>query len=821
MQTVRIPFTNFQFGEISPSLIGRTDIEVYSNSAQKLTNFFIRNEGGVIKRPGFKFKTQLGSATGDTGMGRRIIPFIFSDDEKYIISLVDDGQIQIIILDFDGGGNPQVGAASLVQTITQDVNLVNLSTYFSSTNIHEINYAQTGDVMFLTHETFQTLKLVRTGLTTFEVSKYEFDIRTDGKVRFQPYFPFQPQGFTMTPSGNTGQVTLTVKPSGTVSTWASGQSYTVGQLVLDSSINAIYRVNTDHTSSGATPLLSNQNAVKYTAVQYFDITGSKTGPNYLNSKHIGLIVRYRSQEIKIDSVQSPTQATGTIFDKLFSKLDINALRTINGSAVVEVTMPLHGLNESDSITIEEADAVGGIAVSNINGARTVLGIVDENRFTFTAGANASSSADGGGAPKIICNAETGDFDEQSFSALRGFPRAICFHEGRLWFGGSTSQPDGLFSSKTNDFFNFDVGTGADNDSIQITTSIGELSAIKHLVSNRDLQVFTESSEFIIPAFQNTPVTPTNAQIRRQTPYGASHVRPVVFDGATIYLQRSGTVLREFIFSDKEAAYIATSVSTLAGHLIDNPQDMASLQAAINRPESYIFLVNTDGSLAVFNSDRAQKKAGFTQFLFNNSFTGTFKSVCTVDERTFAVIRNNIGNGLETYFLCELDETANLDMSVEASVSGTTLNTSNQLFNGATIDIIDGNNYLGTKVISSNGTADVSDIPTISSSVEIGYAITPVFKTNPLDINTQAGPTTGSLRGLGRVVVDLKDTLSITVNTRNLEIRTVTDDPSQPRQPITGKKELRLLGYSRDPQVTISQNDPLSIQINSVIAEVQI
>ena len=50
---------------------------------------------------------------------------------------------------------------------------------------------------------------------------------------------------------------------------------------------------------------------------------------------------------------------------------------------------------------------------------------------------------------------------------------------------------------------------------------------------------------------------------------------------------------------------------------------------------------------------------------------------------------------------------------------------------------------------------------------------------------------------------------------------MTDDPSQARQPITGKKEMRLLGYSRDPQITISQNDPLSLQINSVIAEVQI
>lgn len=818
MQTVRIPFTNFQFGEISPSLIGRTDIEVYNNSAQKLTNFFIRNEGGVIKRPGFKYKVRLDSATGDSGIGTRIVPFIFSDDEKYIIGFTDSS-ILIMILDFDSSGSASAGAVTHIQTITADVDGANINTYLSATNIKEINYAQSGDVMFLTHETFQTLKLVRTSLLKFEVSKFTFDVRSDAKQRFQPYFGFQPQGYTMTPSGSTGQVTLTVKPSGTLANWASGQSYTVGTLLKDTSINQIYRVSAAHTSSGSEPLSTNANSASYQAIVYFDTTGSKSGANYPSSKHVDLTVRYRGQEIDIDSVQSSTQATGTILNKLFVKLDINALRTINTSNVVEVTMPLHNLSVSDSITIEEADAVGGIAVGNINGSRTVATIVDENRFTFTAGANATSSADGGGAPKIVCNAESGDFDEQSFSALRGFPRAICFHEGRLWFGGSVSQPDSLFGSKTNDFFNFDVGSASDNDSIQITTSIGELSAIKHLVSNRDLQVFTESSEFIVPAFQNTPVTPTNAMIRRQTPYGASHVKPVVFDGATIYLQRSGTVLREFIFSDKEAAYIASSVSTLSGHLIDNPQDMASLQAAINRPESYIFLVNTDGTLAVFNSDRSQKKAGFTQFTWPSS--GTFKSVCTVDERTFALVRNNIGTGTEYYFVTELDESVNLDMSVSASVSSGTLTTSNTIFNGATVAIVDGNNYLGTKTIASNGTVSVSDLSGISSTVEIGYAITPTFKTNPLDINTQEGPTTGMLRGLGRVVVDIKDTLSITINSKNLEIRNVTDDPSQARQAITGKKEVRLLGYSRDPQVTISQNDPLSLQINSVIAEVQI
>ena len=52
MRKAKVPLTNFQFGEISPSLISRTDTKVYTNSAQKIENFFLRAEGGVIKRPG-------------------------------------------------------------------------------------------------------------------------------------------------------------------------------------------------------------------------------------------------------------------------------------------------------------------------------------------------------------------------------------------------------------------------------------------------------------------------------------------------------------------------------------------------------------------------------------------------------------------------------------------------------------------------------------------------------------------------------------------------------------------------------------------------
>jgi len=35
---------------------------------------------------------------------------------------------------------------------------------------------------------------------------------------------------------------------------------------------------------------------------------------------------------------------------------------------------------------------------------------------------------------------------------------------------------------------------------------------------------------------------------------------------------------------------------------------------------------------------------------------------------------------------------------------------------------------------------------------------------------------------------------------------------------TGKKEFKLLGYSRDPKVYVTQTKPLSLQVNGIIAE---
>ena len=182
MRKAKIPLTNFQFGEISPSLISRTDTRVYNASAQKVENFFLRAEGGVIKRAGlskiYEFDTTVDASKVQQ---HRLVPFIFSDDERYIVSL-EHQKIRVFQIDTNN-------TVSLATTITQDANSATLP--FTNTNIHQVTYAQSGDVMFIAHQTFMVRKLVRTGLTSFQVETKTFDTQSAGAKIYQPYFQFQ------------------------------------------------------------------------------------------------------------------------------------------------------------------------------------------------------------------------------------------------------------------------------------------------------------------------------------------------------------------------------------------------------------------------------------------------------------------------------------------------------------------------------------------------------------------------------------------------------------------------------------------------------
>lgn len=740
MQKVRVPINSFQYGEVSRSAMMRTDSAIYNASAQSLKNMVILAEGGVAKRRGLKhfYRFDITRDTTKTFQSY-IVPFVFSDDEQYLIS-IENAKVRCFRV--------EATAVTLVTTLTADTLSGTLP--FDDDYLHQYTYSQYGDVMFICHPLFMPRMLIRTGLTSFVITPYTFDQRADNKEIYQPYSRFHNVGVTLNPSATTG----------------SGVTFT-------------------------------------TSEAYFDTTGSVVSGSYPSSRHIGVVLRYGDSEFTITSVQSATQATGTIVDTLRVRLTIlDPLRTIDGSAVVEVTHLNHGFAGGESITIEDASAVGGINANQINGARTILSIIDINTYRFTAGATANASIDGGGLVKIVTHAPSDQWDEQSFSAVRGYPAAIAFHENRLVFGGTIQEPDALWFSKIGGFFNFDVGTALDNQSFNLVAATGDINEIRYITSSRDLQIFTDAAEFYVPAFLNQSITPTNAQIRKQTSYGTQFVTPVLMDGATLFSQHGGNVLREYIYTDNENAYTSTAVSTAASHILQNPIDMDVVHGAFDGAESYAAVVTSDGNAAIFGSNRAEKRAGWVKWTSCNGFG----SVTAVDNRLFATIWD--GAYLK---LCEFFEDVGLDSYIESA--GPTISTSS-VFPVATVVKVVGRattsgrlDYLGTKTVSGASTISVSEF-TGYSNFYVGLSFPVEIITNPIDASIGNGPRTGDIRGVCSAVLDLKDTRSVTVNTRPL-VTTAA---------FTGKKEFRLNGFSRDPQITISQNDPLPLQVNGLIAE---
>jgi len=757
MAKVKIPFNSFQFGELSPSFLSRVDTQLYQAGAQKVRNLLILNEGGVKKRPGTEHIYQFGTTVVPAAeMEIRIEPFIFSDDERYIFAF-SNYKLEIF----------GVTAAGVVDT-TPAATLVNNSSAnvcpWPAIKLKELTIASSADTMIVCHTSFNPVVIRRTGADTFIARNFTFDVDVlDSNVSApkQPYYDFHAQGVTITPSAFTAGTGRTLTTSSDYFTTANSENW-VGKFILVGSVPC-------------------------------EITARNSNTQVVVDVPTGGIYR----ELPPDSVE------------VFGGIDD-----------VRVTMALHNLSVGDSFNITRVGPLGGISASNIEGTFTVTQILDENTFEYATNHNANTSAIGGGSVRVATTSATTEWYEQSYSDIRGFPGAVVFHEGRLWFGGTTSQPDHIWASKSNQFFNFNVGTGADNDAIDVASNFGEFSQIRHLVSNRDLQIFSASNESYIPAFTEKPITPSNVQIKRQTPFGSSFARPQAFDGATLYTQASGAMLGSYVYSEVEQAYNTQNVSQTAGHLMLDPVQSASIKGGFDRAESYLFLINPDGTLSVFYSSRGDQKAGWMLW----DTPGEFHSICALDRQLFCVSIRDKGTGHNTYHLEEFKESMPMDFCKSFSGTNSVFDVSSVFADAANVKAVSGTDYLGTYTVGAGGASnagkiDTSAVKTGLTTAYVGYQFNPILKTLPIDQLIQGDSMTGRPRKIDMVTLDLLDTLSVAVNNKNMILRNVNDDFSLGRTAFTGYKEFRLIGISRSPTVEITQSVPFDLQLNGMVVEV--
>ena len=410
---------------------------------------------------------------------------------------------------------------------------------------------------------------------------------------------------------------------------------------------------------------------------------------------------------------------------------------------------------------------------------------------------------------------SGDYEiefgyEDVWSTDRGYPRSGTFHEGRLYFGGAKSLPSALFGSKVGDFFNFKESEGLDDDAIFAILSSDAVNSITGLRSGRDLQIFSSGSEFFVQQAEGQPITPGNLTIKAATKSGSKeNIIPVAAEGGTIFLQRSGKALREFLFSDVELSYQSNNISLLSSHLLKTPVKMTFRRATSTDDGDLLIIVNgQDGTMAAYSIHRTQKVVAPSEFITD----GTFED-CSVDINDIYVIVKRTINSATKHYVEILDDDRTTDSSFQlfdGSSDGnkptSTTVTGLTHLEGKTVEVIRDDIFLGTKTVSS-GQITIDQVPT--TYVEIGLHYDVLAKTLPAEPRLASGTMVGRKKRIVDASPILFQTQNIAINGKEVPLKQFPYTLDSAETIFSGRKRVTpILGYSSEVQLEITQTKPL-------------
>lgn len=435
-----------------------------------------------------------------------------------------------------------------------------------------------------------------------------------------------------------------------------------------------------------------KNGVQVTAINggsddFLDVSSSVSGVTdgitsarltnlwYTQSADTLLLFEETMKPIKI--VRGANDATWTVSDIAFENVPYYAftLATATPSATLTPSAITGQITLTASSGVFTTDHVNQYIESNDNFGRarivsytssTVVKATTEVPF-FSTDAIASGA----------WTLETGY--EAAWSSSKKWPRTATFHEGRLIIGGSFSLPSTVWGSRVADFFDFAPGQSLDDEGMSATIDTNQLNAIVGIFSGRDLQIFTTGTEFICPQIDGSPLTPLSFIFKPMTTRGSKQgTQPVSTEGGTLYLQRGGKAVREFLFSDVEGAYISNDISMLSSHLLQTPTRMC-MRRGTNVDEGDLLLITNsgDGSLAVFSILRSQNIIAPSLFTTDGLFLD-----CQVEDSDTPLLYSVIKRTLPNESTCTITVSSYGSIAVGSTITMSTSSGTSVTFTSA-------------------------------------------------------------------------------------------------------------------------------------------
>ena len=364
MPRTTLALTSFVSGEFSPKMDGRTDFEKYSSGAKTLENFLVHPQGAATRRVGTQFIAEVKSSAAKT----RLIPFEFSTTQTYILEF----------------GNTYIRFFKDKGQILSGGSAYEISSPYLTAELFDIKFAQSADVMYITHPNHEVMKLSRTGHTSWTLAQVDF---TDG-----PYLATNTTATTLTPAqAATGSnINITASAVTGINGGAGFQTTDVGRIISFNGGKAkiTARSSTTVVACTITTAFTNTNATAaFNLGAFSDTTGHPSCVSFFEQRLVFAGTTDEPQTLFFSKAGDyENMTTGTNADDAMvytiASNQVNAIRYMKavrtlvvGTTGGEFTVSADGTDASitpTNITIKRQSSFGSANVDAIPAGNAIL-----------------------------------------------------------------------------------------------------------------------------------------------------------------------------------------------------------------------------------------------------------------------------------------------------------------------------------------------------------------------------------------------------------------------------------------------------------------
>ncbi len=410
--------------------------------------------------------------------------------------------------------------------------------------------------------------------------------------------------------------------------------------------------------------------------------------------------------------------------------------------------------------------------------------------------------------------------EPLFSDERGYPNSVGIYQGRLYFGGNKQVTNIVVGSAVDKFTIFESGTANESDPISFQLSSDITPTIKHIVCSKTLVILTDIAEFALQN-NNQAVTATNFNVVLQTKNGSDDCIPQETDDQLFYVQAGGRVIRATDYSYSVNSYASINVSILCPEIINQPADACLMRNLGDDDNSYLLFVNSDGTIACLQIIQAQNISAWSLW---TSLDRKFLSLCTINNRTFALVENTKNSTNTKYTLEEFKIDAYMDCQSQVTVAGGAFNSG---ISHTNLSLLMNNGYLKQfKNTNAQNLYNVGDA-TISGAGIAGTDIICQMTTSTISLhNDSIGDITMTQKRLTEIFVKYYKTLGLIgiindgENDVEYPIKSIQYDKDNYDQTLVPKTDIYRFDFPvtnsvLEPKIGFKQTTPYPVSILAI------